>query len=153
VRLFPWQKQEDFFSHNEKEQILQAIRLAEQRTSGEIRIFVESRCSYVDAIDRAAELFFQLRMDATTERNGVLLYIAAKDHQVAVFGDEGIHQKVGAKYWETEVAKMLRHFREQHLVDGVVECINDIGEALHQHFPYNRGADKNELPDDIIFGR
>ena len=153
MRLFPWQKQEDFFSHNEKERILEALRLAEQRTSGEIRIFVESRCRFVDAVDRAAELFFQLRMEATTERNGVLLYIAVKDHQVAVFGDEGIHQKVGAQYWEAEVAKMLRHFREQHLADGVVECSGDIGEALHQHFPYNRGTDKNELPDDIIFGR
>lgn len=153
MQLFPWQKKKDFFNYEEQEQILAALREAELRTSGEIRIFVESRCRFVDAIDRASELFFQLRMDATQQRNGVLLYVALRDHQVAVYGDEGIHQKVGPQYWEIEVQKMLRHFREQHPAEGIVECIGDIGEALHQHFPYDRGTDKNELPDDIIFGR
>ena len=133
--------------------MIAALRESELRTSGEIRIFVESRCRFVDAIDRAAELFFQLRMDATSERNGVLLYVAVKDHQVAIFGDEGIYQKVGPEYWNAEIEKMLRQFREHHLADGIVEVIKDIGEALHQHFPYNSGTDKNELPDDIIFGR
>ncbi|RPD44714.1 TPM domain-containing protein [Paracnuella aquatica] len=153
MRLFPWQKQTEFFSHTEQEQILAALRAAEQRTSGELRIFVESRCRYVDAIDRAAELFFQLQMDATSQRNGVLLYLALADHQVAIYGDAGIHEKVGQQYWEAEVGKMLRHFREQHPVDGIIECLGDIGDALHQFFPYDQSTDKNELPDDIIFGR
>lgn len=107
----------------------------------------------MDAIDRAAEIFYQLKMDETAQRNGVLLYIAVRDHQVAVFGDEGIHKMVGEQYWFAEVSKMLEQFRQEHLVDGIVECINDIGEALYQHFPYNRETDKNELPDEIVFGR
>ncbi|OLY93223.1 TLP18.3, Psb32 and MOLO-1 founding protein of phosphatase [Cnuella takakiae] len=153
MRLFPWQKQPEFFSAEESERIVAAIREAERRTSGEIRIFVESRCRFVDAIDRAAEVFFQLRMDETEQRNGTLLYVAVRDHQVAVFGDEGIHQKVGQQYWETEVRKMLHAFGQEHLVDGMVACINDIGEALYLHFPYDRDTDKNELPDEIVFGR
>lgn len=153
MRIFPWQKKADFFSSDEMERILNAIRAAEQRTSGEIRVFVESRCRFVDAIDRAAEIFFQLRMDETEQRNGTLLYVAIRDHQVAVFGDEGIHKKVGQAYWNTEVSKMLQQFRQQHLADGMVECITDIGEALYLHFPYNRETDKNELPDEIVFGR
>lgn len=153
MRLFPWQKQAEFFSSDEMERILDAIRAAEKRTSGEVRVFVESRCRFVDAIDRAAEIFFQLKMDETEQRNGTLLYVAVRDHQVAVFGDEGIHKKVGPQYWEAEVNKMLNQFRNQHLADGMVECINDIGEALYQHFPFNRDTDKNELPDEIVFGR
>lgn len=153
MRLFPWQKQPEFFSAEETERIVAAIRNAERRTSGEIRIFVESRCRFVDAIDRAAELFFQLRMDETEQRNGTLLYVAIRDHQVAVFGDEGIHRKVGPQYWEAEVRKMLDAFGKQHLADGMVDCINDIGEALYLHFPYDRDTDKNELPDEIVFGR
>lgn len=153
MHLFPWQKQPEFFSADETERILEAIRNAERRTSGEVRIFVESRCRFVDATDRAAEVFFQLRMDHTEQRNGTLLYVAIRDHQVAVFGDEGIHQKVGPQYWETEVRKMLDSFGKQHLVDGLVECITDIGEALYLHFPYDRDTDKNELPDEIVFGR
>jgi uncharacterized membrane protein len=30
--------------------------------------------------------------------------------------------------------------------------VKDIGEVLHQHFPFDGATDKNELPDDIVFG-
>ena len=95
VKLFPWQKQKEFFSAEEKERIVNAIRSSERMTSGEVRVFIESRCKYMDAFDRAKELFFQLKMDKTDDRNGVLLYVAMKDHQLAVYGDEGIHKKSG----------------------------------------------------------
>jgi uncharacterized membrane protein len=153
MKLFPWQKQKEFFTADEKQKIIEAIQKAEQRTSGEVRVFIESRCRYVDAIDRAAELFFQLGMNKTNERNGTLVYVGVKDRQAAVFGDEGIHQRVGQKYWEEEVNKMMVCFRQANLADGLIQCVTDIGEALYQNFPYNRETDKNELPDDIVFGK
>jgi len=153
MKLFPWQKQKEFFTAEEKQQVVEAIRKAEQRTSGEVRVFVESRCRFVDAIDRAVELFFQLEMDKTAERNGTIVYVAVKDKQAAVFGDEGIHQKLGQKYWEEEVNKMMVCFKQANLADGIIQCVTDIGEALYQNFPYDQKTDKNELPDDIVFGR
>ncbi len=153
VKLFPWQKKKAFFTTEETDEIVKTIRTAEELTSGEVRLFVENRCRFVDPLDRAKEIFFQLAMDKTEQRNGTLLYVAVKDHQVAVFGDEGIHQKVGQKYWEEEVNKMLLCFKSEHLAEGVSECIKNIGEALHLHFPYDRNTDKNELPDEIIFGK
>ena len=152
-RLFPWQKKKDFFTEEERTRIIEAIRLAEQRTSGEVRVFIENKCRFVDPLDRAKELFYKLQMDRTEQRNGTLVYIAVKDRQVAVFGDEGIHQKVGQKYWEDEVTKMLLYFKQQHLAEGIIQCVTDIGEALHYYFRYDKGTDKNELPDDIVFGR
>jgi len=53
MKIFPWQKQKEFFSAEEKQRVVTAIQKAEQRTSGEVRVFVESRCRFVDAIDRA----------------------------------------------------------------------------------------------------
>jgi uncharacterized membrane protein len=153
VRIFPWQKKKDFFTAEEQQQLIEAIQKAEQQTSGEVRIFVESKCRYVDALDRAQEIFFSLKMNETELRNGTLIYVAIKDKQAAVFGDEGIHQKVGQKYWEDEVKKMLSHFRNQKLADGICQGIFDLGEALKFYFPYNSGTDKNELPDEIVFGR
>ena len=85
MKLFPWQKQKEFFTAEEKQKVVEAIQKAEQRTSGEVRVFIESRCRYVDAIDRATELFFQLGMDKTAERNGTIVYVAVKDRQAAVF--------------------------------------------------------------------
>lgn len=150
---FPWQKPQEFFSEAEKQQLVAAIQKAEQRTSGEVRVFVESKCRFVDAVDRAKEIFLQSQMDQTQDRNATLIYVAVKDHQAAILGDAGIHQKVGQQYWETEVNKMMIHFKNENLASGLVNIINDIGEALHKHFPYERDTDKNELPDEIMFGR
>ena len=153
MRIIPWQKQKEFFTAEDKQQVVQAIRKAEQRTSGEVRVFVESRCRFVDAIDRALEVFYQLKMNETEERNGTIVYVAVKDKQAAVFGDEGIHQKLGQKYWEEEVNKMMVCFKQSNLAEGIIQCVTDIGEALYQNFPYDHKTDKNELPDDIVFGR
>lgn len=150
---FPWQKKKDFFTAEEKQQLVDAIQKAEQRTSGEVRLFIESKCRFMDPMDRAKEIFLQLGMDKTQLRNATLIYLAVDDHQVAVLGDEGIHQKVGAQYWKNEVEKMLQQFRAEKLVDGICLAISDLGEALYHHFPYNKDTDKNELPDEIIFGR
>jgi len=149
----PFFKKKDFFNPDEKKQVIEAIRVAEQKTSGEIRIYVESRCRFVDPLDRAAELFWSLQMDHTKDHNAVLIYLAMKDHQVAIYADKGIHEKVGGIFWQKEVIAMTTHFREHHYSDALVEVIEDIGEALYIHFPFNREIDKNELPDDIVFGK
>jgi uncharacterized membrane protein len=149
----PWQKPKAFFSEEEKQLILEAIQKAEQQTSGEVRLFVESKCRFVDAMDRAKELFIQLKMNETVDRNATLIYVAVKDHQFAILGDEGIHQRVGNDYWQQEVEKMFLHFKHSELVNGICQAIYDLGEALQTHFPYNKSTDKNELPDDIVFGR
>lgn len=145
-------KKQDWFTPDEHASIVNAIRAAEKRTSGEVRVFVESRCSYVDPVDRAVEVFFGLKMEKTEDRNGVLLYIAMKDHQLAVFGDKGIHEKVGTDFWNNEVRQMLSSFSKHNYAEGIVKIIADIGEALVAHFPYEN-EDRNELPDDIVFGR
>ena len=99
MRLFP-PKIRHFFSPEENQRIVSAIREAEQLTSGEIRVYIESRCRFVNPVDRAVELFYGLKMERTEQRNGVILYIAMKDHQLAIFGDEGIHQKSGKGFLE-----------------------------------------------------
>lgn len=153
MRIFRWLEKKILFSEEENRLIVKAVRHAEQRTSGEIRVFVENHCSWMDAIDRAAEIFISLQMHKTEQRNAVLVYVALKDHQLAVFGDEGIHQKVGSEYWNKLVAEMLKAFNREDYAKGIAECVIQIGEALTTHFPFDRGTDKNELPDQIVFGR
>ena len=153
MRLFPWQKPKEFFKAEERQALLEAIRTAEQQTSGEVRLFVESHCRFVDPLDRAAEIFHQLKMDQTTDRNAVLVYVAMKDRQLAVFGDAGIHKKVGDEYWNVALKKMIAEFNRENYAKGIQKIISDIGQALNTHFPYNNETDKNELPDDMVFGR
>lgn len=146
-------KKRSFFSAEEQASIVEAIRMAEKNTSGEIRLFIESRNSFMDPIDRASEIFFKLKMEQTDHRNGVLLYIALDDHQLALFADEGIYQALGKTYWDLEVQAMISEFSKEHIVEGIRKCIADVGEALTEKFPYIATEDKNELPDDIIFGK
>ena len=148
-----FRRKKEFFKPEEKKRIVDAIRSAEHMTSGEVRVFVESKCPYMDAIDRAGQLFFKLEMERTDDRNGVLIYVAMKDRQLAVFGDEGIHIKVGNEYWNDEVRKMIEHFNKDDYAEGIRQVVMDIGQALTKHFPYNNDTDKNELPDDIVFGK
>ncbi len=151
--MFPFRKKKEFFSSIDNEKIVKAIRNAEMRTSGEIRVFVESRCRFIDAMDRALEIFDNLKMEQTEFRNAVLLYVALKDHQLAVYGDKGINEKVGDEFWNAAVVKILSHFNNEDYATGISACVTEIGESLQQHFPYDKEVDKNELPDEIVFGR
>lgn len=153
MSLIPWRKKPALFTKEESQAIVQAIRESERMTSGEVRVFVESKCRFMDPVDRAGEIFFKLKMDQTDDRNGVLVYIAVKDHQLAIFGDEGIHKKVGQEFWVKEVKRMTDSFIKENYAEGVRQCVIEIGQVLHQHFPYNNDTDKNELPDDIVFGK
>ena len=143
----------NFFTREENDRIVSAIREAEKRTSGEVRIFIETKNPLVDPLERAALIFSKLKMEETDHRNAVLLYIATKHRELALYGDKGIHEKVGTAYWQNEVKMMLKHFSENHLVEGIVKCLKDVVETLAEKFPYIPTEDKNELPDEIIFGK
>ena len=146
-------KPKEFFSAKDKEQIVQAILNAERETSGEIRVYVESKNPFVNVMDRAAEVFFNLKMDRTEHRNGVLLYIAMKHKELALFGDEGIYKATGPEYWNDAVKNMISRFDGDDICEGMVHCIREVGETLKEKFPYIRTDDKNELPDKIVFGK
>ena len=132
--------------------MVEAIKEAEKNTSGEVRLYVEGKCAYVNPLDRAQEIFFKLQMDKTKDRNAVLLYMAIDDHQLALFADEGIYQRLGKEYWDAEVKKIIAEFKKDHYTEGICTIISDVGNALTAEFPYDRAVDKNELPDEIIFG-
>lgn len=104
-------------------------------------------------MDRAMSVFFELQMEKTKQRNAVLLYIAVKDKEVAIYGDEGIHQQVGDAFWNHQVTQMISLFKENNLADGIIKCMVEVGQVLVEKFPYQNGMDKNELPDEIVFGR
>lgn len=150
MRIFPF-KRKEIFSEAEKTILVQAIRVAERLTSGEIRLFVENHCTFVDPMDRAKEVFLSLGMEKTKQRNGVLVYVAIKDRQFAILGDQGIHEKVGNDFWAKEASLLRSHFQNSHIIEGIEACIREIGESLRTHFPHVAG-DANELPDDIVFG-
>ena len=147
-------KQKEFFTDAQHQRLVSAIKMAEKETSGEIRLYVESKSpSSKELVDRAREIFFQLKMDKSELHNATLIYVAVNDRQATVYGDDGIHQKVGVQYWQDVLGKMLHHFKQGKLTDGICLGIEDLGQALKSHFPYDKNTDKNSLPDEIVFGK
>ena len=139
------------FKKNELDVIREAIEQAETKTSGEIRVFVENRCKAATALDRAADCFLHLKMEKTTHRNGVLIYVAMKDKKFAIIGDAGIHQKVGEDFWEQEKNILQQHFVAGKMIAGICACIDTMGKHLQKFFPSD-GEQKNELNNDVIIG-
>lgn len=140
------------FNEEEQERVVHAINVAENLTSGEIRVVVENVVGQdTTAFDKAKSYFEKLNMHKTVQRNGVLIYLAIADHQFAIIGDAGINKVVPDNFWEITKDKMLFHFRQGNYVRGVVEGIQEAGEQLRQYFP-RQDDDINELPNDIHFG-
>lgn len=140
----------EYFSREEKKAIVDAIREAERSTSGEIRVYFERSTKNMTVMDRAYRAFEKLRMDQTTEGNGVLFYVAFGDHECAIIGGAGIHQKVGDRFWEEELEILKSHFRRDEYVLGLQTAIRLAGERLAEFFPYQRDG-VNELDDEIYF--
>jgi uncharacterized membrane protein len=144
-----------FFTEEEQRQVREAIVAAEARTSGEIRLHLERDLPRRKAIAgdpylRAREVFSQLGMHETAERNGVLIYLATRARRFAVLGDEELHQRVGEEFW-TEIRDLFAsHFREDRFTAGLAAGIALIGERLRQYFPH-RDDDVNELSDEISY--
>ncbi len=135
----------------DKDRIVEAIRQAERRTSGQIRVSISP--PFWGNVRKAAEkAFVRMNMTATRERNGVLIFVVPSRRKFVVLGDAGIHEKVGQEFWHHVVRTVSEKFRARDFTGGLVRGIAAIGEQLSTHFPYNASTGKNELADDVDEG-
>ena len=141
---------EDFLTADQQKTVVDAVRIAERGTSGEIRIHIDGECTG-DPMKRAEEVFNKLRMDETKLRNGVLIYIACNSKVFAIIGDKGINDAVPEHFWKDVTEVMGNDFRKGLFAEGLVHAVLQAGEKLRDFFPYQTD-DVNEQPDDISFG-
>ena len=144
-------KASSFFTREQQDLILEAVREAEENTSGEIRVHIETNCKG-DVLDRAAWIFGKLGMSKTVERNGVLFYLAVEDKKFAVIGDAGINAKVPAGFWNEIKELLSKKFKSGSFTEGLSEGIIMAGKQLKSHFPHQKD-DVNELSDEISFDK
>ncbi len=143
-------KVEDFLTKEEEQEIVEAIRMAEKETSGEIRVHIEKTTSKVP-FDRALEVFHLLKMDETQLKNGVLIYLAVDNHKFVICGDKGIDELVSDDFWVSTKEAMAAQFKTGNFKQGLIDGITKAGEQLQQYFPYEEG-DTNELSNEISKG-
>ena len=136
-------------NREEDQRVVEAIRQAERNTSGEIKVHIENRCKG-NVEQRSLFIFDKLKLNETQRRNGVLIYLAIKDHKFAILGDKGINDMVEDGFWNDVKDLMLNQFKEGHFAEGLEQGIMRCGEKLKAFFPY-QSDDINEIPDDISY--
>lgn len=141
---------EAFLNPSDEQAIVEAIRLAELNTSGEIRVHIENT-SKGDANLRALDVFHTLKMDNTKLQNAVLIYVAIDDKTFVIYGDKGINDAVPKDFWESTKNIIQSHFKAGNFKQGLIDGIIKSGEQLKRYFPYTN-LDENELTNEISKG-
>ena len=138
-----------FLTKDEGDTIINCIKEAENKTSGEIRVHFQKKIKG-SVEDAAADTFLRLKMDETSERNGILFFIVPRKKVFAVMGDKGINEVVPDDFWNEIKDLLEKYFKNKQWKEGLCEAIAKTGEKLKKYFPIKED-DKNELPDEISY--
>jgi uncharacterized membrane protein len=139
----------EFLSKLQHDRIVQAIGEVEAKTSAQIRVYIQRGKLNGDPLVAAQKKFQRLGMHKTSERNGVLIFVAPRVRKFAVVGDQAIHEKCGEPYWQRVVELMREHFRNERFSDAIVDAVRDIGQVLSAHFP-RRSISSERLTDEVV---
>jgi uncharacterized membrane protein len=130
-----------FLTPDETTRIEAAVADAERATSAQIKVVLTRHCWF--SLERkAAKIFTRLGLDRTTQRNCVMILLVTANHQFAVYGDRGIHAKVGSVFWQGVRDVMQTHFRADRFAEGLSACVDEVGRQLIEHFPRQDHADE-----------
>ena len=137
----------EFLKQVRHDDIVAAVRHAESKTSGEIRVFISHK-NMEDAVAAGQAAFMRMGMAKTRHRNGVLIFVAPKARKFAVIGDDAVHRKCGDAFWEEMAAEMSGHFKKSDFTEGILHGVRKAGELLAAHFPRQAG-EKDQMPDEV----
>ena len=142
-----------FFDDDDFLLISNKIKETEKVTSGEIRVALKESVPFFkkkkDIGKLAQEEFYNLKMNETRDKTGILIYILLSSRLFYIVADEGINSKVGQKTWDDIRNEMESQFKIGHFVEGVVTTIENVGRVLSQFFPI-KTDDTNELSNKVV---
>lgn len=147
-----------FFTKNiltkdEMDQIAAKISEVEKQTIGEVRVSVHKTRSMknrnLSIYNLAVHNFYELGMEKTKDKTGVLIYLLLSDKKFQIIGDEGINKKVSKEFWDIIAMKVGEYFRKNKFVEGICFAIEEVGKVLKKEFPMKAG-DTNELSNDVV---
>lgn len=129
--------------------LVDAIQIAENMTSGEIRVHIDANTDK-DNANTAWEVFQSLNMHQTKERNAVLFHVNFEKKYLTIIGDEGIHDKVNQHFWDKLHDEITAGFVQRQYFKAIYDGIIKTGKELKIHFPV-KGNHTNELSNEITF--
>lgn len=138
-----------YLSNIQMTALVQAIQEAEDFSTGEIRVHIDSSAKDESA-KTAFEVFMNLGMDKTIDRNAVLFHVNFEHKYLTIIGDKGIHGKVKQKFWDQLHDETTRAFAEGKYFEGLKNAVLETGKELKKFFPI-QGDNPNELHNEITF--
>jgi len=140
-----------FLTGEETSRVNAAVVEAECSTSAEVKVVLARHC-WGDIKAKARRIFKKLGLDRTQQRDAVLLLFVVTNREFLIYGDEGIHAKVGQNFWDDIRSEMVDAFRRDAFGDGIAQGVRRIGEKLALHFP-RRQDDVDEISNEIVYTR
>ena len=138
-----------FLSEAESGKINSAMKNAERKTSAEIKLVIARHC-WGNIKTKASKIFKKLTLDKTKERNCVLILFIVTNREFLIYGDRGIHEKVGQGFWDDIRDKMEAAFEQDEFADGISQGVRLVGEKLSKYFPHQRD-DVDEISNEIVY--
>ena len=139
----------NFLTNKEMASLVEAIQTAEECSTGEIRIHIDSTTERNNA-EVAFEVFKRLCKDKTAEKNAVLFHVNFEQRYLTIIGDEGIHDKVHQNFWDHLHDFITAEFSKGNFSAALKSAVLETGIELKKHFPIS-GENQNELPNEISF--
>lgn len=139
----------NFLTDYQMASLVEAIATAENHTTGEIKIHIDSHTEGNNA-EKALEVFTALCKDKTEQKNAVLFHVNFEQHYLTIIGDEGIHKKVHQIFWDQLHDKIVADFANGNYHDGLKNAVLETGYELKKYFPIS-GKNPNELSNEITF--
>jgi uncharacterized membrane protein len=138
-----------FLTPDESRAVERAIAEAERNTSAEVKLVVVRHCW--DSIQaKAARIFTSMGLDKTRHRNCVMIMLITTNREFLVYGDAGIHEKVGQAFWDDVRSTIMNELRQGHMGDGLCAGIRKIGARLSAHFAY-QADDIDEISNEVAY--
>lgn len=136
-----------FLTAEESAGVSQTVCEVESRTSAEVKLLIVRHC-WGDIHRKAASLFHKHGLDKTALRNAVMIMLVTTNREFLIYGDQGIHERVGEGYWVVVRDELIKGFKAGRVGSALCEAIRDIGRKLVEHFPASEN-DVNEIPDGV----
>jgi len=113
------------------------LHRAEIRVAIEVALDVRALWRIKSARQRALEMFAELEVWNTRERNGVLIYVLLAERDVEIVADLGLDGRVEQSEWLRVCTVIEREFAAGHWRDGVLRGIEAATVLLTREFPAN----------------
>ena len=145
---YPWSRRNCFHkqrphnqsTYNQSSPIVEAIRVAEESSSGQIRVHLSKKWMDKAPLCRARQLFRQYKIAETPFRNSVLIYVNLRQRKFAILGDTGMSQAVGPQYWRKIELELTDNLRSTQNERAIALTVASVGQALKTYFPSKRYA-------------